>query len=74
MSVDPDPYRLCLDPDPYRYSLEPDPYQSSVWIRIRNEFFQILDPNLYQNDTDPQHWFEIDRKANLPLTENRLKA
>ena len=27
------------------------------WIRIRNEFFLILDPDqdLYQNDTDPPH-------------------
>ena len=30
---------FCLDPVPYRFCLDPDPYQSSVWIRIRNEFF-----------------------------------
>ena len=24
-----------------------DPYQSSVWIRIRIEFFKILDPDSY---------------------------
>ena len=43
--LDPDQC-LCPDPDPY-------PYQSSSWIRIRNEFFHILDPD--QNDTDPPH-------------------
>ena len=26
-----------------------------AWIRIRNEFFKILDPDPYQNDTDPPH-------------------
>ena len=31
-----DPDRFFLDPDP-------NPYQSSTWIRIRNEFFHILD-------------------------------
>ena len=24
-------------------------------LRIRNEFFHIMDPDPYQNDTDPQH-------------------
>ena len=47
---DPDPYRFCQDPDPYRFCQDPDPYQTSHWIRIRNEFFHILDP-----DTDPPH-------------------
>ena len=50
---------FLLDPDPYRFCLDPDPYQSSprIRIRIRNEFFHILDPDSdpYQNDTDPQH-------------------
>ena len=32
---------FCLDPDLYPFCLDPDPYQSSVWCRIRNEFFQI---------------------------------
>ena len=56
--LDPDPYHFCLDPDPYHFCLDPDPSQSSPWIRIRNEFFHILDPDLdpYQNDTDPAHW------------------
>ena len=31
------------------------PYQSSAWIRIRNAIFQILDPDPYQNNTDPPH-------------------
>ena len=44
---------FCLDPDLYRFGLDPDLYQSSVWIRIRNEFFQILGPDPYQHDTDP---------------------
>ena len=37
--------------------LDPDPYQSSPWIRFRNEFVHILDPDPdpYQNDTDPPH-------------------
>ena len=30
---------FCLELGPYRFCLNPDPYQSSVWIRIRNEFF-----------------------------------
>ena len=55
------PGTFLLDPDPdrYRFFLDPDPYQSSSWIGIRNEFFHILDldPDLYQNDTDPPHWF-----------------
>ena len=42
-------------PDPYRFCLDPDPNQSSVWIRIRNEFLHILDPDPYQNDTDQPH-------------------
>ena len=46
---------FCLDPDPYRFCLDLDPYQSSVWIRIRNEIFQILDPDSFQYDTDTQH-------------------
>ena len=33
---------FLLDPDPYRFCLDPDQYQSSPWIRIRNEFFNIL--------------------------------
>ena len=33
-----DPYLFCLEPDPYRFCLDPDQYQSSVWVRIRNEF------------------------------------
>ena len=46
---------LDLDPDHYCYCLDPDRYQSSVWIRIRSEFFQTLDS--YQNDTNlPQCW------------------
>ena len=32
-----------------------DPYQSLSWIRIRNKFFHFLDPDPYQNDTDPPH-------------------
>ena len=40
----------------YRFSrdLDPDPYQSLVWIRMCNEFFQVLDmdPDLDQNVTD----------------------
>ena len=55
------PGTFLLDPDPYRFFLDPDPYQNSRWIRIRNEFFHILDPD--QNDTDPPHWFQ--------LTDNR---
>ena len=35
-------------------------YESSDWIQnsiqIHNEFFQVLDPDPYQNDTDPPHW------------------
>ena len=29
-----------------------------VWIRIRNKFFHILDPDPYQNDTNPPHWYQ----------------
>ena len=32
----------------YRFCLYPDPYQSSVWIRIHNNFVKILDPDPYQ--------------------------
>ena len=34
---------FCLDPD--RFCLYP--YESSVWIRIRNDFFQIQNPDPY---------------------------
>ena len=30
-----------------------------VWIRIGNKFVQILDPDPYQNNTDPQHWVSV---------------
>ena len=50
---------FLLDPDPYCFCLDPDPYHSLPWIRIRNEFFHILDPGPYQNDTDPPHWFPV---------------
>ena len=42
---------FCLFP--YRYCLDLDPYQSSAWIRIFNEFFQIPDP--FQHEIDLQH-------------------
>ena len=48
---------FLLDPDPNCFCLDLDPYQSSPWIRIRNKFFHILDPDPYQNDTDPPHWW-----------------
>ena len=52
---------LCQDQSPYRFRLDPDPYQSSVWIRfrIRNEFFQPLDPD------DPYQMIRI-RKTAVP--------
>ena len=42
---------LILDP----LLLDPDP--DSPWnrIQIRNDFIHILDPDPYQNDTDPPH-------------------
>ena len=40
---------FCLDLDPYRYD----------WIRIRTQFFRILDPDSYHNDTDPQHCLPV---------------
>ena len=44
-----------MDPDLYRVCLDLDPYQSSDWIRISNKFFQVLDPDPFQNYTDPPH-------------------
>ena len=44
--ADPEP------PNPYHFPGS-GLYQSSVWIWIRNDFFPILDPEPYQNDTDP---------------------
>ena len=51
---------FLLDPDKYCFCLDPDPYQNLPWIRIRNEFFHILDldPDSYKNDTDPPHCLE----------------
>ena len=60
------PFLLDLDPDPYCFCLDPDPYQISPWIRIRirNEFFRILDPDPdpFQNDTDPPHCSAIQER------------
>ena len=32
-----------------KFGLDTDPYQ----------IFQVLDPDPYQNDTDPQHWAQL---------------
>ena len=61
---------FLLDPDPLSFYQDPDPYQSSPWIRIRNEFFYILDSDPYQNDTDPPHcWQDLSLD---PLTSVKL--
>ena len=52
---------LVLSP----FLLDPDPYQSSPWIR--NEFFHILDSDLYQNDTDPPHCRYISSYPFIPI-------
>ena len=59
---------FLLDLDPYCFCLEPDPYQSSSWFRIHNEFFRILVPDLYQNDTDPPHCMCLIKKMYLRRT------
>ena len=56
-----------LDPVPYCFCLNPDPYQSSSWIRIRYEFFNILDPDRYQNYTDPPHWLQLSMPLHLVI-------
>ena len=71
------PGPFLLDPDPFCFCLDLDPYQSSPWIRISNEFFNILDPDPYHNYTDPPHYgtsqyqkmlifFKIYPKCNCP--------
>ena len=69
LDPDPDPYCFCLDPDP-------DPYQSLPWIRIRNKSFHILDPDPYQNYTDPPHCrvrFQIKIKIKIKIKWDRSK-
>ena len=43
----------------WKFILDPDPYESSVWIRIRNEFFQLLDPDPSQTNKDPPHCIQV---------------
>ena len=44
-----DPDHFCQDPE--HFCQDPDQYQSSPWIW--NKFFNILDPDQYQDDTNP---------------------
>ena len=65
-----------LDPDPYRFCLYPDPYQSSPWIRvrIRNEFFHILDPDpLQKRSSVRMHGNFENRKPKAKVIQDFLK-
>ena len=44
-----------------------------AWIRIRNEFFPILDPDPFLNDTDPPQWLQQFIILTSPILQDRIR-